>query len=120
MIEQILTFAFRQMQNTRPKYQSRATCADRTRAAAKLFSFPISGVNSEAHNETVQPSRMKHILYFDLETQRSAQEVGGWDKISNMGMSVGVVYSTVTNGYKIYSEREVDQLIKDLQRADLI
>jgi DEAD/DEAH box helicase domain-containing protein len=63
---------------------------------------------------------MKNILYFDLETQKSAEEVGGWHKISNMGMSVGVVYSTLTNGYKIYSEREVDQLIKDLQRADLI
>src|SRR5712672_1886898 len=63
---------------------------------------------------------MKNILYFDLETQRSAEEVGGWDKISNMGMSIGVVYSTATNSYTIYSEKKVDQLIKDLQRADLI
>ena len=63
---------------------------------------------------------MKNILYFDLETQRSAEDVGGWDKISNMGMSVGVVYSTVTNAYTIYSEKQVDQLVKDLQRADLI
>lgn len=63
---------------------------------------------------------MKNILYFDLETQKSAEEVGGWDKISNMGMSVAVVFSTATGNYRIYSEREVDQLIKDLQRADLI
>jgi DEAD/DEAH box helicase domain-containing protein len=63
---------------------------------------------------------MKNILYFDLETQRSAEEVGGWDKISNMGMSVGVVYSTATDSYTIYSEQKVDQLVRDLQRADLI
>src|SRR2546423_5406914 len=61
-----------------------------------------------------------NILYFDLETQKSAEEVGGWDKIGNMGMSVGVVYSTATDSYTIYSEQQVDQLIKDLQRADLI
>jgi len=63
---------------------------------------------------------MKNILYFDLETQKSAEEVGGWDKISEMRMSVGVLYSTATGSYRIYPEREVDQLIKELQRADLI
>ena len=36
----------------------------------------------------------KNIVYFDLETQKSADEVGGWGNISKMGMSVGVTYST--------------------------
>src|SRR5438067_2670986 len=63
---------------------------------------------------------MKNILYFDLETQKSADEVGGWDHISRMGMSVGVTFSTATGAYNIYGEKQVDNLIKDLQRADLI
>ena len=63
---------------------------------------------------------MKNILYFDLETQKSAEEVGGWNHISRMGMSVGVTFSTATGDYRIYSEKQVDELIKDLQRADLI
>jgi DEAD/DEAH box helicase domain-containing protein len=63
---------------------------------------------------------MKNILYFDLETQKSAEEVGGWDKISQMRMSVGVTYSTASGGYKIYGEKQVNELIKDLQRADLV
>ena len=63
---------------------------------------------------------MKNIVYFDLETQKSAEEVGGWDKISRMGMSIGVTYSTATGGYKIYGEKQVDDLIKELQRADLV
>lgn len=63
---------------------------------------------------------MKNILYFDLETKKSAQDVGGWDKISQMGMSIGVIYSTSLGEYKIYSESQVDALIKDLQRADLV
>jgi DEAD/DEAH box helicase domain-containing protein len=45
---------------------------------------------------------MKNIVYFDLETQKSAEEVGGWDKISDMRMSVGVTYSTNREGYRIY------------------
>ena len=39
-------------------------------------------------------SLMKNIVYFDLETQKSADEVGGWSHISRMGLSVGVIYST--------------------------
>jgi hypothetical protein len=65
-------------------------------------------------------SMAKNIVYFDLETQRSADEVGGWDRISQMGMSVGVLYSTALGEYRIYGEKQVDQLIKDLQRADLV
>ena len=61
----------------------------------------------------------KSILYFDLEKQKSADEVGGWGNISKMGMSVGVTCSSVTGEYKIYGEKQVDALIKDLQRADL-
>ncbi len=29
------------------------------------------------------------IVYFDLETQRTANDVGGWDKKDLMGMSLG-------------------------------
>jgi len=63
---------------------------------------------------------MKNIVYFDLETQRSADEVGGWDKISQMGMSIGVLYSTALGEYRIYGEKQVGDLIHDLQRADLV
>lgn len=63
---------------------------------------------------------MKNILYFDLETQRSAEEVGGWNNISRMGMSVGVTYSNARSEYKIYGEKQVGELIHELQRADLI
>ena len=63
---------------------------------------------------------MSNIVYFDLETQKSAEEVGGWSHISRMGMSIGVTYSTARAEYKIYGEKQVDQLIKELQRADLV
>jgi DEAD/DEAH box helicase domain-containing protein len=62
----------------------------------------------------------KNIVYFDLETQKSADEVGGWGNISKMGMSIGVTYSTASGEYKIYGEKQVGDLINDLQRADLV
>lgn len=66
------------------------------------------------------PPTVSNIVYFDLETQKSAGEVGGWHHISRMGMSIGVTYSTARGEYRIYTEAEVDDLIRDLQRADLV
>ncbi|MDB6027100.1 MAG: hypothetical protein JWM68_3323, partial [Verrucomicrobiales bacterium] len=63
---------------------------------------------------------MKNIVYFDLETQKSADEVGGWHRIRDMRMSVGVTYSTARGGYKIYGEKQVNDLIEELRRADLV
>ena len=38
---------------------------------------------------------MNRILYFDLETKYSADEVGGWGNIEDMGMSIGVIWDTL-------------------------
>ena len=62
----------------------------------------------------------KNLVYFDLETQKSADEVGGWSQIRDMRMSVGVTYSATHNEYRIYGERQVNDLVAELQRADLI
>src|SRR3974390_924447 len=61
-----------------------------------------------------------NIVYFDLETQRTANDVGGWEKKRDMGMSVGVTYSTHLTEYRIYPEKRVDDLIQQLLRADLV
>ena len=66
-----------------------------------------------------QTEYVKDIVYFDLETQKSADEVGGWGKISRMGMSIGVTYSA-TGGYRIYAEQQVNDLLRELQRAELV
>ncbi len=62
----------------------------------------------------------KNIVYFDLETQKSAEEVGGWHKIRDMRMSIGVTYSTGRGDYQIYGENQVNALIEELRRADLV
>ena len=63
---------------------------------------------------------MPNLVYFDLETQKSADEVGGWNHKRDMRMSVGVTYSTAAGAYHIYDEAHVNELIQELMRADLI
>lgn len=63
---------------------------------------------------------MKNIVYFDLETRRSAAQVGGWHETAKMGMSVGVTFSTRDNAYHIYTEDNVEELIEELRSADLV
>ena len=63
---------------------------------------------------------MTNIVYFDLETQKSATEVGGWDRKRDMKMSVGVTYSTGEGQYRIYSEDKVADLVKQLMRSDRV
>jgi len=61
-----------------------------------------------------------NIVYFDLETQRTANDAGGWDKKRDMGMSIGVTYSTGSGQYQIYHEKRVNDLVNELLRADLV
>ena len=62
----------------------------------------------------------RDVVYFDLETQRTANDAGGWDRKRDMKMSIGVTYSTRRGGYRIYGEPQVDALIDELVRADLV
>ncbi len=57
---------------------------------------------------------------FDLETIRSAEEVGGWHQAHRMGVSVGVVYDSEINGCVTYLEHEMDRLVKHLQSFELV
>jgi DEAD/DEAH box helicase domain-containing protein len=63
---------------------------------------------------------MSNIVYFDLETQKSASEVGGWARKRDMKMSVGVTYSTATGEYKIFGEPDAPELVNQLLRAERV
>jgi hypothetical protein len=62
----------------------------------------------------------RDIVYFDLETQRTANDAGGWDRKRDMGMSIGVTFSTRLGEYRIFSEKNVQALVDQLTRADLV
>jgi DEAD/DEAH box helicase domain-containing protein len=63
---------------------------------------------------------MRHIVAFDLETQHTADEVGGWHNIRDMRLAVAVTYDAALDVYRDYTEEVVDRLIATLHSADLV
>lgn len=61
-----------------------------------------------------------HIIYLDIETQRSAEEVGGWQNRHLMGLAIGAIYDSLDQQFYLYTEAQVPQLIEKLKKADLI
>ncbi len=59
-------------------------------------------------------------LYLDVETQKSAEEVGGWQNISAMKLALAVTYNEVTSEFKTHFEKDVDRLLLDLAMADKV
>ena len=72
-------------------------------------------------SEIVPKASNEHrILYFDLETQKSADDVGGWGNIHEMKLAVGVVWDSCEQEYFSYLEGSASELVKKLRTADLV
>jgi DEAD/DEAH box helicase domain-containing protein len=61
-----------------------------------------------------------NIVYFDVETQRTFDEVGGRHNIRKLGLSAAVTYSTADGAFHHYTEEAVDDLIAELKAADRV
>lgn len=74
-------------------------------------------------DENSKEKKRKHgerVLFFDVETRKSASEVGGWNNISKMGLALAVVYDQKEDKYRTYFEEDLDRLLVDLLTADLV
>ena len=69
------------------------------------------------------------VVFLDLETQRTAEEVGGWAHSDRMGLAIAVAYLSAQRCYRWYfgpdDERgdglnHVGELFDDLGRASLV
>ncbi len=59
-------------------------------------------------------------VFFDLETQRTFDEVGGRHNIHKLGLAAAVTYSTADGGFRRYTEETAADLIAELKAADLV
>jgi len=59
-------------------------------------------------------------VLFDLETLRSAEEVGGWHRIHKMGLALGVTCHLEEGTFEVFSEDRVVELVERLSAADLV
>ncbi|GIT64498.1 MAG: hypothetical protein Ct9H300mP23_01250 [Nitrospinota bacterium] len=68
--------------------------------------------------KTIKRETESRIQYFDLETQKSADEVGGWGNIHKMRLAVGVVWDSIDQDYFVYEEKDAKTLVEKLRTAD--
>ena len=60
-----------------------------------------------------------NIVYFDLESQKLFEEVGGRDP-SKLLLACGVTWSTERNDFAVYWESDVQSLVNELKSADKV
>ena len=97
---------------------------DKTQAARNCHrndssgEYPIMIDEIGVHIEDSDPAK-KNIVYLDIETQLSSEDLGGWfhDK---MRLSVGCIYQSGNAMHYAFEERDVHQLIGILKKADLV
>lgn len=67
-------------------------------------------------SDDIQPASLflknRHYLIVDIETQKLAEEVGGWKNIDKLGISVACAYDSKTNEFLAYRESEIPALLK--------
>jgi len=88
--------------------------------AEQRLSGRRQGIVRAGNVEPAPRDRSKGVVFFDLETQRSAAEVGGWGKADAMGLALAVVYDADREVYRTYYEADVHRLLLDLVMADRV
>lgn len=67
-------------------------------------------------SEEVLPSSLflknRHYLIIDVETQKLVQEVGGWDHIDKLGVSVACAYDSHSDQFLSFEEKDLKKFFK--------
>jgi DEAD/DEAH box helicase domain-containing protein len=84
-----------------------------------------TGVRAPREKADIRPSASvkKHasqVVIFDVETQLSAKEVGGWHRAERMRISCAVLYDNRQKRFLEFYENQALPLIDRLKRADLV
>lgn len=67
-----------------------------------------------------EKSDKKRIVIFDIETQRSAGEVGGWENTHLMRIACLVAWDSYDDQYKVFYENNIEDFIRLAKKSDLI
>jgi len=92
----------------------RPLAADHVRQTSLPVTAPLS------QKTPGDPWQSRHYGVFDLETQLSAEEAGGWHQAHRMKISCGIVYDGEKNDFTVYTEERVEALIDHLKRFEQV
>jgi len=84
------------------------------------FRKNVAVESNPAKIEAKKAKQNIHFGVFDIETQRSAQEVGGWNRADLMGISCVVLYDSKEDNYFEFLDNQVSSLIDHLKKFDLV
>jgi DEAD/DEAH box helicase domain-containing protein len=73
--------------------------------------------HSDANRVAMESS---HYGVLDIETQRSAQEVGGWHRADRMRVSCAVLYDSRSGSFYEFVEGQIPILLAHMQQLDLV
>jgi len=81
--------------------------------------------NSEEHRKRVSKSgpvvgKSVNFAVLDVETRRSAEDVGGWHKARSMGVSVAVLYDSARDEFFDFPQEGIEDLYARLSSFDLV
>ena len=56
----------------------------------------------------------------DIETRRSAKQVGGWHRAERMGVSCAVLYDSLVDDFLVFYQEDMEALVERLNSLDLV
>ncbi len=86
--------------------------------APERSSAPVSREPAARRRPARAPA--PRIVVFDLETQRSAEEVGGWHNAHLMRVALAVTWDQAAQRFETWRERHVPDLLQRLSEAELV
>jgi DEAD/DEAH box helicase domain-containing protein len=79
------------------------------------------GMATGAQEKAAQrPPAPRRFGVLDVETRRSAEEVGGWGNARRMGVSIAVLYDSGLDDFISYRQEELPELAKALSAMELV
>ncbi len=88
--------------------------------------LPLLALQDKLHQKpsTLQNADTKtppqRYMVVDVETRRSAAEVGGWHKAADMGVSIAVLYDSFDKSYTHYTQDALGAMFARMKEAELI
>ncbi|MGC8660535.1 MAG: Zn-binding domain-containing protein, partial [Desulfomonilaceae bacterium] len=107
------------------KSSTKKSQAENRKVATNANQSPITIIDEKPKDRTKEfvmtpkHATSQDVIFFDLETQKLAEDVGGWKHIAKMGLSIAVTYSD-NEGFRSYTEDKVGELIRSLKTANLV
>jgi DEAD/DEAH box helicase domain-containing protein len=86
----------------------------------RLVAEAVPTFTSVAEDAAPQHSQTARHVYLVLSTQKSAEDVGGWQHKHLLGLGVAVTYDTREGQYNVYTAETVTALLASLREADLV